>query len=133
MSRLASCSIHLSPHRMDTSQAGGYGPLLGDSFLEPVRYTALDSSDEIRCLQVEPGEHNDPITCTLQTLRLADNPQFEAISYVWGSDPRNQAITCDGRRLHITPNLRDALRQSRLRNRQCLLWVDLVCIDRRYT
>ncbi|ROW10308.1 hypothetical protein VMCG_02072 [Cytospora schulzeri] len=82
----------------------------GKDGLEPYIYTPV-SRGEIRCLVLEPGRGNKSLRCTLEVKRLADDPQYEAISYVWGQSSRCHKITCDGRRLFITPNLRDALRQ----------------------
>lgn len=100
----------------------------GNDGLEPYRYTPI-TPGEIRCLVLEPGRGNESLSCTLAVYQLADNPPYEAISYVWGTASRCHKIRCDGRRLFITPNLRDALRQCRLPDSRRVLWADSVCIN----
>lgn len=95
---------------------------------EPYRYTPI-SRVEIRCLVLEPGIDNEMLTCTLGVFQLADDPPYEAISYVWGDSGRDHHIKCGGRRLSITPNLRDALLQCRLPHSRRILWADSVCIN----
>lgn len=54
---------------------------------------------------------------------------FEAISYVWGSDKKDCVITIDGKTLPITTSLRDALHQTRYKNKRRALWADSICIN----
>ena len=54
---------------------------------------------------------------------------YEAISYVWGSNKRDQPILIDGKTLLITANLLDALGQVRLPDRPRVLWTDCICIN----
>lgn len=67
--------------------------------------------------------------CSLKVSLLDQAPQFEAISYVWGTLTRNQEIECDGYKLCITANLRDALRCVRWPTESRTLWADSICID----
>ncbi|KUI73226.1 Heterokaryon incompatibility protein 6, OR allele [Cytospora mali] len=97
--------------------------------LEPYKYDRLSNPEEIRCLRLEPGQGDEPLSCTLKAYRLDEDPQYEAISYVWGTSNRSHEIQCDGLPLFITPNLRDALQQCRLSDRSRLLWADSICID----
>ncbi|KAN0098673.1 hypothetical protein V8E51_014336 [Hyaloscypha variabilis] len=45
----------------------------------------LADQDEIRLLCLQPGVTGDKIVCTTQHVKLSTNPQYEALSYVWGS------------------------------------------------
>lgn len=65
-------------------------------------------------------------------LPLDEQPQFEAISYVWGDAIFDQKIACDPKKgtiLHITPTLRNALRQVRLTDKPRAVWADSICIN----
>lgn len=94
-------------------------------------YTQLDTSDtsSFRILELQPGKKEAPIICNLIHARLDARPAYEAISYVWGSSERPIPIDCDGKRLYITENLRDALVRVRLPDRPRVVWADSVCID----
>ncbi|KAI7773363.1 het domain-containing protein [Diaporthe eres] len=107
-------------------------------------YTQLDKSKtgSFRILKLQPGEKEAPIVCNLIHARLdvrppswrrpkwwERQPTYEAISYVWGSPDRPVSINCDGKRLYITENLKDALVRVRLPDRPRSVWADSVCID----
>ncbi|KAF6808054.1 hypothetical protein CMUS01_13979 [Colletotrichum musicola] len=98
---------------------------------EPVEayiYKQLRRGDFIRYLVLASGKENDPLVCTLHESHVDDAP-FKAISYVWGTSDRNNTITCDGKALKVTPNLRDALRKVRLPDRPRSLWAGSACIN----
>jgi hypothetical protein len=84
---------------------------------------------EIRLLVVSPGQRADPVTCRLHRANLEDNPEFEALSYVWGTEGNTRTITCSGKPCRVTPNLHDALRNLRFPDRERVLWVDALCIN----
>lgn len=96
------------------------------------KYEALPSSKHIRRLVLEPGEGNTRLVGSLEIVDLRDSwysYPFEAISYVWGSNIKDQTITIDGKRLPITTSLRNALYQTRYQNRRRALWADSICIN----
>jgi hypothetical protein len=82
----------------------------------------------IRYLILHAGSGNDPLECTLHTAPMADT-EFEAVSYVWGSDVRDQQIICDGRMLALTTNLFHVLQRIRLPDAPRSIWADLACIN----
>lgn len=92
-------------------------------------YTKLPHNDSIRIFVLQPGRSYEPIECSLILARLSNMPYVEAISYTWGSNEKPFTITCDNRDVHITRNLRDALRQVRHENVTRLLWADSICIN----
>jgi hypothetical protein len=92
-------------------------------------YTKLPHNDSIRIFVLQPGKSYEPIECSLILARLSNMPYVEAISYTWGSNEKPFTITCDNRDVHITRNLRDALRQVRHQNVTRLLWADSICIN----
>lgn len=112
---------------------------------EQYTYSQLPASKpgSFRILKLQPGEKEAPIVCNLMHARLdirpprwwrrwrwwKRQPEYEAISYVWGSSDRPVSIECDGKRLCITENLRDALVRVRLPKHPRSIWADSICID----
>lgn len=75
-------------------------------------YHAL-KENEIRLLEVLPGEPDDAVTARLCQVSLDDLPGFEALSYSWGTDEPTRKMVIDGKSFSIRPNLEDALRMFR--------------------
>lgn len=93
-------------------------------------YRPFPSSGQyIRQLILDSGQGDDPLRGKLVTAELLDAPEFEAISYVWGSKRRNRWIFVDGRRLLITSSMEDVLRQTRFPKHARTLWADSICIN----
>jgi hypothetical protein len=65
-------------------------------------YSQLHGENSIRLLRLLPGEHSDEIHCQLMAVSLSDNPEYEALSYVWGDASELFEISCEGRCLKIT-------------------------------
>ncbi|KAM7213857.1 Heterokaryon incompatibility protein (HET) domain containing protein [Rhypophila decipiens] len=92
-------------------------------------YQQLPHGDFVRYLILHPGKDDEPLSCGLKVSLLDKAPQFEAISYVWGTPLRDREIECDGKSLFITANLRGALRCVRWPTESRTLWADSICID----
>lgn len=92
-------------------------------------YDPLPTAGHSRILKLDPGTPSQPLTCSLETLRLKNAPQYEALSYAWGNPDRNFVLTCDGKELRITESLDKALRRLRHPKHLCTLWIDQLCID----
>lgn len=99
------------------------------------RYQRLtQGSDEIRLLRIHPLGYTpmgyvpqEPVVCDVFVAKLSENPEYEALSYTWGSlEPRE--ITVNGVSFNITQNLLLALQQLRATMSQ-VFWVDQICID----
>ena len=56
-------------------------------------------------------------------------PEYEALSYAWGSAEDKLDIICNGHVVRVTRNLCNALQKMRLPNRSRLVWADAVCIN----
>jgi hypothetical protein len=84
---------------------------------------------EIRTLTLKQGAFDDPIHCTLQTVSLADNPKYTALSYVWGDATERLPIYIDGTLFSATKNLKIALQYIRKADCDQVMWVDAVCIN----
>ncbi|KAM7204844.1 Heterokaryon incompatibility protein (HET) domain containing protein [Rhypophila sp. PSN 637] len=91
-----------------------------------------DAKNSIRLLRIlSPTNDSDTICCSLVTAHLDKKPSYEALSYVWGSEPSSTTIQCDGRDISITRNLYQALRSlQRLEDStNRLFWIDALCIN----
>ncbi|KAF7899412.1 hypothetical protein EAE99_012333 [Botrytis elliptica] len=94
-------------------------------------YTPLDSDlCQIRRLILQPAANfDDPLYSHLDIVSLESNPDFEALSYVWGSTTPAKTINLGDRLVAIGPNLDNALRNLRLLAAPRILWVDALCIN----
>ncbi|KAF2446575.1 HET-domain-containing protein [Karstenula rhodostoma CBS 690.94] len=91
------------------------------------------SPPNIRILRIPPApseaDTTDLFECTIQVVSLGKLPQYETISYVWGSVTDQVPILVSGHRIEISRSLSGALRQLQLPDRDRLLWVDQICIN----
>ncbi|CZT41638.1 related to heterokaryon incompatibility protein [Rhynchosporium secalis] len=101
------------------------------------KYTPLDEKRrEIRLLVHLPGALDDPIQVLIQVPPFTDNdtPNYEALSYAWGSTEYLQNIrvgntVSDITTLEITRGLAQALPYLRHRNEPRTLWIDAICVN----
>ncbi|CAG8957022.1 hypothetical protein HYFRA_00012502 [Hymenoscyphus fraxineus] len=98
-------------------------------------YTAsLDpKKKEIRQLVLQPLKDGDIIQCSTETISLLEQPEFEALSYVWGDASIRQTITFNGFPFTVTQNLAIALRYLRLPEKPRRIWIDALCINQEDT
>jgi hypothetical protein len=96
----------------------------------PMDLPPLDnSSSSIRILDLWPADEQWGIEADLRTVRLADHPTFEALSYEWGDPKKSYSISVRGKRFRVTANLWNALHNVRHETVTKALWVDAICID----
>jgi len=92
----------------------------------------LPSRRQIRLLTLQASRRfKDPIQCSLHTISLDNEPEFWALSYVWGNPSVTVDITVDGSPVEATTNLASALRHIRRAFGQVVIWVDAVCINQK--
>jgi len=94
-------------------------------------YTAIDSAHgEIRLLVLEPAtSYDDPLVCLLVPTFLSDSPQFEALSYTWGSPGIPSEISLNGHPFSVQENAAAAMRRLRHKDRPRTMWIDAICIN----
>jgi len=97
-------------------------------------YQALNSKNgEIRILYLSSSpDPESEIECRLVHYHLEENPQFMAISYVWGEAETMRSILLDGVRVEIRQNLFQILqtdRYSETSTAETRFWVDALCIN----
>lgn len=95
-------------------------------------YTFLDpTAHDIRLLVLLPSkEESTQIECLLTQVSLDEQPDYEALSYTWGSQiEKIGLVSLEGRPFPVTPSLEDALRHLRLEEDPRTLWVDALSIN----
>lgn len=95
------------------------------------RQTAVSSSSrQFRILTLRAGSFSCPVECGLSVASLGmEHLDFEALSYVWGTEFFGRKIYVNGIPAVVHPNLFGALRHLRHQDRDRRLFVDAVCID----
>jgi hypothetical protein len=68
------------------------------------------------------------LSCHLKIVSLDSTPPYEALSYTWCKQESGY-LQCDGKRLRIRQNLRDALTRLRSTVVQRVIWTDAICIN----
>ncbi|KAF2107991.1 heterokaryon incompatibility protein-domain-containing protein, partial [Lophiotrema nucula] len=91
----------------------------------------LSGSKSIRILELYPAElgSGEPLRGRLIDVSLNQQPEYEALSYAWGSTDRVEELHCGSKIIRITRNCWQALRRLRLERRVRYLWIDSICID----
>jgi hypothetical protein len=95
---------------------------------------------EIRLVKILPSVEEDSIIeCHMSKYYLTEQPDYIALSYMWGNPSITDAIIVNGKPLQVTTNLGSALRQLRtlkmrrhgiLRRKKSLrFWIDSICIN----
>lgn len=85
---------------------------------------------EIRLLRLEPGTFEDDLHISLEVVNLDHRPNYEALSYVWGTTRSPRPILLNGHPMKITENLDYALRCLRYREAfSRVLWIDALCMN----
>ena len=83
----------------------------------------------IRLVELLAGEKDDELRCSVETVRLKDRPEYEAVSYVWGPRDPPVYLPCGDGCVRITANLASGLRQVRFMSQNRLSWADQISIN----
>ena len=107
--------------------------------MEPYQYQKLSSepsSIQIRLIELLPAARDvDEIRIKIKHASISDNPEYEALSYCWGSRVDITRIVCGSGYIEVTRNLASALRRLRPKlaaDAPALprtIWADAVCIN----
>jgi hypothetical protein len=103
----------------------------GEQSRSTFSYQALDpTKHELRLILLQPGELNGEIEFNILIASLDENPEYEALSYEWGS-PKSQMlpIKLDGHAHHVRENLWWVLHYLRPNHYSRTLWIDAICIN----
>ncbi|CAM1503336.1 Fc.00g081120.m01.CDS01 [Cosmosporella sp. VM-42] len=99
-------------------------------------YSKLDhSKDEIRLIRFVSRDKtfqqgfSPPVELELQSVSLTARPRYHALSYVWGSNVKPDLVLVNGKSLHVTRSLYEALLRFHVDPSVELLWADALCIN----
>jgi hypothetical protein len=86
---------------------------------------------KIRFIYIDSAKReSDPLRCQLKTVDMSSNPQYIAISYTWQGIYRSQPLILNGKLMHITVSLEQALYHFRLLfPSDTPFWIDALCIN----
>ncbi|KAI5359217.1 putative heterokaryon incompatibility [Septoria linicola] len=139
----------LSQISAKTLSLGGKDYLIGRNerkikYSEAFEYSSLSGPRCYRLLRIQPSADTEVLSVELFESSLDDQVEFEALSYSWNLDPKisitkgdlvedqkreERPILCNGKTLHITMNLYNALMEFRTLKLLTPLWADQVCIN----
>ncbi|CAN9409200.1 unnamed protein product [Alternaria alternata] len=101
------------------------------------RHALRPNSNTIRVLDVQPipkdAIEGTPVNCTLRVIHLDRDPDFTALSYVWGDPEHKRSIVCDGVLFPVTENCYSALWNLSKKLQGLVIWVDAICINQEKT
>ena len=100
--------------------------------LEAFSYTPLEHPEhQIRVVRLYPGVRptNKALTCELETVDLRDFPEYECLSYEWGSTSSPCKIILNDHYVSVRKNLYWALYHLRDEKEPRTLWIDALCIN----
>ena len=95
-------------------------------------YFPLDQGlRQIRLLVLLPGLPGSGIEIRLEPASFSANnlPQYEALSYEWGSSTHRKEIFANGHPIEVRENLWNALDALRFKEDSRVLWIDAICIN----
>lgn len=84
---------------------------------------------EIRLLVIQPGDFDSVIVCDVIYTSIDNAREYDALSYVWGSQLIKHDILINGCSFTISQNLYWALKHFRALFNTMVLWVDAICIN----
>jgi hypothetical protein len=97
---------------------------------------------QTRLLSMLPGHDHDIVSCNLLIANLGADEEvalrenytvleYEAVSYCWGEERLDAAITCNGLQIPVTRHCASALRHLRYPDKKRHLWIDFICINQK--
>ena len=98
-------------------------------------FPLFSHTPSIRLIELElNGDGASKIHSKMDTYSIHLQPDYDAISYTWGTDPEWMNIYINDYEYPLTPNLHDALQQFRLNQykngmSKRKLWIDAICIQ----
>jgi len=85
---------------------------------------------EIRLLTIKSS--GGVIKLNTHRYNLSEDPDYDAISYVWGTAPASVTVMCNNRPLLITPTALEMLKylqQYQAKTATRKIWIDAICIN----
>ena len=90
-----------------------------------------DEENNIRLLELhQSSDASSQIRCSIRVAHLMDEPEYKALSYVWGDSNVTLPILVDEKEYYVTANCHAAIRRLREVG-ETTLWIDAICINQR--
>ena len=81
-----------------------------------------------RVARLHPGKNDAPVVMDLLEIDLQADPEYDALSYTWGTRLARDSITVNGVLHPVKKNLHEALLVMREEIRPINLWIDALSI-----
>lgn len=98
-------------------------------------YTAFHDLGAIRIVEIQPSRDGKAfIECRIVHTNLASRPEYEALSYAWGTQTEMgyPSIALNGRKFLVTTNLWSAMHCLRHETETRTMWIDAICINQNH-
>ena len=93
-------------------------------------YKPLRNERCTRVIELLAGDAPEPLAARLRTIDLTDEPEYEAISYTWGTRTATENyLMLSGRKIAIRTNLWNCLWRLRRSTGTRILWIDALSIS----
>lgn len=88
-------------------------------------------TNEIRLVEVLPGNTSAPVRCRISTYAINEVPEYTALSYTWGRPDPDCTIELNDHRAPVRKNLWRFLHQIRRLSQWhgTKFWIDAICIN----
>ncbi|KAK7539309.1 heterokaryon incompatibility protein-domain-containing protein [Phyllosticta citribraziliensis] len=98
------------------------------------QYSPLQGPGSFRILKLLPGDRQDRPRIEILQASMDENPDYEAVSYVWGQGGRRFSVLCEPSEaeVKVTPNCMRVLKDLRFSDKPRNLWIDAICIDQEF-
>ena len=83
----------------------------------------------MRLLHLLPGPSDGPLQAVLNHIPCSNAGTYQALSYVWGTDKRDEELVTPDGAIPITSSLYRALQAIRQSDTAIMIWADAVCIN----
>ncbi len=93
------------------------------------QYRQLETRNSVRMVEVLPGAPDEAIRIVLHYDTIAQMSTCVAVSYEWGGTAREHEIFCEGKRLLVTSNLHNLLKELRRSGDETFFWIDAISIN----
>lgn len=92
-------------------------------------YMPLGSTSAFRLIRLYPGNREEDVECEIFHSNLDSHPDFEALSYTWGTSDLSEMIYSTEGSLDVTENCAAALKDLRHPSLDRVLWIDAISIN----
>ncbi|KAK8172581.1 heterokaryon incompatibility protein-domain-containing protein [Phyllosticta citrichinensis] len=98
------------------------------------QYSPLEGPGSFRILKLLPGDRQDRPRIEIFQASVDENPDYEAVSYVWGQGGQRFSVLCESSEaeVKVNSNCMRALKDLRYSDKPRNLWIDAICINQEF-